>query len=222
MILNAAMSLDGKIATFAGDSRLSSTSDIKRVHGLRASVDAIMVGLRTLLVDDPKLTVRSMASRRRLPYRIIVDSRARSPLTSYVVRTAREAPTIIATTAAAPSKRIEMLQKKGVTILTCGKGPRVSLRLLLKRLKTLRIRRIMLEGGGALNWSMLHDDLVDEISVAITPKIIGGVNAISLVEGKGNALVKEGTNLKLVSIARYGPDLVVRYKVLNRTSSVKS
>jgi 2,5-diamino-6-(ribosylamino)-4(3H)-pyrimidinone 5'-phosphate reductase len=213
VILNAAMSLDGKIATFTGDSRMSSPADVRRVHRLRASVDAIMVGLRTLLRDDPKLTVRFFKS--RTPYRIIVDSRALSPLSSYVVRTAREIPTIIAVTSKAPQKRIEALKGKGVRVITCGGGPLVSLRVLLRRLRKLGIRRLLLEGGGTLNWSMLSKRLVDEISVAVTPRILGGSEATSLVEGRGNALVRDGVQLKLLSYGRYGPDLVVRFKVLD-------
>jgi 2,5-diamino-6-(ribosylamino)-4(3H)-pyrimidinone 5'-phosphate reductase len=212
VILNAAMSLDGKIATFTGDSRMSSPIDMKRVHRLRASVDAIMVGLRTLLVDDPKLTVKFAKGHR--PFRIIVDSNGRSPPSSYVVRTARDIPTIIATTSRAPKKRIDALKEKGATVMVCGKGRRVSLTLLLRRLRTRGIRRILLEGGGILNWSMLSNGLVDEISVAVTPRILGGSGATSLVEGKGNALVRDGVRLRLLSVARYGPDLVVRYKVL--------
>src|SRR2546421_9187874 len=96
VVLNAAMSLDGKIATYTGDSRMSSPADLGRVHRLRASVDGIMVGMRTLLRDDPKLTVKLARGRKR--HRIIVDSTAQTPLTSYVVRTARESPTIVAVT----------------------------------------------------------------------------------------------------------------------------
>src|SRR6266566_4933390 len=180
VVLNAAMSLDGKIATFTGDSRMSSPADMRRVHRLRASVDAIMVGLRTLLRDDP---------------------------------------TIIAVTSRAPKKRIEGLKKMGVTVIVCGRGPLVSLKLLLNRLRSLRIRRILLEGGGTLNWSMLSNQLVDEISVAITPRILGGSSATTLIEGKGNALVRDAIQLKLLGSARYGPDLVVRYKVLGGTNS---
>jgi 2,5-diamino-6-(ribosylamino)-4(3H)-pyrimidinone 5'-phosphate reductase len=210
--LNAAISLDGKIATFTGDSRMSSPSDMRRVHRLRASVDAIMVGLRTLLVDDPKLTVKFFKG--RMPYRIIVDSKARTPLSSYVVRTAENISTIVAVTSAAPKTRILTLQEKGVTVLVCGKGPLVSPKVLLRRLGTLGIRKILLEGGGTLNWSMLSNGLVDEVSVAITPRILGGAGAVSLVEGKGRALVRDGVKLKLLNTSRYGPDLVARYKVL--------
>jgi 2,5-diamino-6-(ribosylamino)-4(3H)-pyrimidinone 5'-phosphate reductase len=212
VVLNAAISLDGKIATFTGDSRMSSPADMRRVHRLRASVDAIMVGLKTLLVDDPKLTVKFFKG--LMPYRIIVDSKARTPLSSYVVRTARNVPTIIAVTSAASNQRIRTLREKGVTVFVCGRGPLVSLNLLLRRLGILGIRRILLEGGGTLNWSMFSNGLVDEVSVAITPRILGGTDAVSLVRGKGSALVRDGVKLKLLNTSRYGPDLVARYKVL--------
>jgi 2,5-diamino-6-(ribosylamino)-4(3H)-pyrimidinone 5'-phosphate reductase len=212
VVLNAAISLDGKIATFTGDSRMSSRFDVKRVHRLRASVDAIMVGLKTVLVDDPKLTVKFFKG--RMPYRIIVDSKARTPLSSFVVRSARSIPTIIAVTSEASKRRIQTLDKKGVTVLVCGKGPRVSLNLLLRCLSALGIRKILLEGGGTLNWSMLSQGLVDEVSVAITPRILGGTDAVSLVGGKGSTLVRDGVKLKLLNTSRYGPDLVARYKVL--------
>ena len=213
VILNAAMSLDGKIATYTGDSRMSSPADLRRVHRLRASVDGIMVGMRTLLRDNPKLTVKFAKDRR--PYRIIVDSNAQTPLTSYVVRTAREIPTIVAVTSRAPKNRIEILERRGVKVFVCGEGRLVSVKILLQILRKLEVRKILLEGGGALNWSMLSSGLVDEVSVAITPRILGGEKAVTLVEGKGNPLVKDGVELKLLNTAKYGPDLVVRYKVLS-------
>jgi 2,5-diamino-6-(ribosylamino)-4(3H)-pyrimidinone 5'-phosphate reductase len=213
VILNAAMSLDGKIATYTGDSRMSSPADLRRVHRLRASVDGIMVGMRTLLRDNPKLTVKFAKDRK--PYRIIVDSNAQTPLTSYVVRTAKEVPTIVAVTSGAQKNRIEILEQRGVKVFVCGKGRLVSVKILLQTLRKLGIPKILLEGGGALNWSMLKSGLVDEVSVAITPRILGGEKAVSLVEGKGSPLVRNGVNLKLISTAKYGPDLVVRYKVLS-------
>jgi 2,5-diamino-6-(ribosylamino)-4(3H)-pyrimidinone 5'-phosphate reductase len=213
VILNAAMSLDGRIATYTGDSRMSSPADFRRVHRLRASVDGIMVGMRTLLRDDPKLTVKF--PRGHKPHRIIVDSNAQTPLTSYVVRTAKEIPTIVAVTSRAPKNRIQILQRRGVKVLVCGKGPLVSVKILLQTLRKFGIRKILLEGGGALNWSMLNSGLVDEVSVAITPRILGGEKAVSLVEGKGVALVKDAVKLKLLRTAKYGPDFVVHCKVQN-------
>src|SRR5215831_3258696 len=211
--LNAAMSLDGKIATRTGDSRISSPADLKRVHRLRATVDAIMVGFRTLLTDDPKLTVKFFDAPN--PARVIVDSKAKTPLDAYVVKTAKAIPTIIAVTSKAPAEKIRQLEQKAVTVLVCGSGPHVSLRLLLTRLRSRGIRRLLLEGGGELNWSMLSQGLVDEITVAITPRIIGGSEATTLADGRGSELVKGGVRLKLIRTATYGPDLVVRFKVMN-------
>ena len=180
---------------------------------MRASVDGIMVGRRTLLRDDPKLTVK--LARERKPHRIIVDSNAQTPLTSFVVRTANEIPTIVAVTSRAPKNRIENLEERGVKLLVCGRGQLVSVKILLQTLRKLGIRKILLEGGGALNWSMLSSGLVDELSVAIIPRILGGEKAVSLVEGKGSPLVRDGVKLQLLNTAKYGPDLVVRYKVLS-------
>jgi 2,5-diamino-6-(ribosylamino)-4(3H)-pyrimidinone 5'-phosphate reductase len=193
---------------------MSSPEDFKRVHRLRGSVDGIMVGLKTLLVDDPKLTVNF--TKRRHPYRVIVDSNARTPLSSYVVRTAKQIPTIIATTSNAPRSKIEALKNRGAQVIISGSGTKVSLDRLLNRLGRMGIRRLMLEGGGTLNWSMLDKGLVDEISVAVTPRILGGTEAVSLVEGEGTPLVKHGVKLKLLGSKKHGPDLVVRYKVLRK------
>jgi 2,5-diamino-6-(ribosylamino)-4(3H)-pyrimidinone 5'-phosphate reductase len=212
VILNAAMSLDGKIATYTGDSRMSSPADFRRVHRLRASVDGIMVGTRTLLRDNPKLTARF--AKEHKPHRIIVDSNALTPVTSYVVRTAKAIPTVVAVTSRAPKNRIKILKQRGVKVLVCGTGPLVSVKILLQTLRKLGIRKILLEGGGALNWSMLNNRLVDEVSVAITPRILGGQKAVSLVEGRGSPLVRDGINLRLLNTTKYGPDLVVRYKVI--------
>ena len=212
VVLNSAMSLDGKIATSTGESRLSSPEDLRRVHRLRAASDGIMVGLGTLLADDPKLTVKLLHARN--PRRIIVDSMARTPVDAYVVKSALQTPTIVAVTSSAPKRRTEMLEKAGVTVLTCGRGSRVSLPLLLRRLRAMGIARILLEGGGTLNWSMLSQGLVDEVSVAISPRILGGVDAVTLAQGEGFPRVRDAIKLSLVSVKKYGSDLVVRYRVL--------
>lgn len=211
VILNAAMSLDGKIATAHGDSQLSSAEDLRRVHSLRARVDGIMVGLGTVLADDPKLTVKFV--RGRNPQRIVVDSKARTPLEANVVKTAGQIPTIIATTSRAPSRNVKVLRNAGATVLTCGNGPRVYLSLLLRRLLARGIRKILLEGGGTLNWSMLSQGLVDEVSVAISPRILGGAEAITLVEGGGVVATKDAIKLRPISVKSYGSDVVLRYKV---------
>src|SRR5260370_34854579 len=111
-----------------------------------------MVGMRTMLRDDPKLTVRFAKDRE--PYRIIVDSNAQTPLTSYVVRTAREIPTIVAVTSRAPKNRIEILEQRGVKVFVCGRGPLVAERILLQTLSELGIRKILLDGGAETNGSV--------------------------------------------------------------------
>ncbi len=147
------MSLDGRIATFGGESELSSPEDLKRVHGLRARVDGIMVGVGTLLADNPKLTVRLVNGRN--PKRIIIDSRARTPLNALVVKSAKQTPTIVATTSRASAVRVARLQKAGVTVLRCGKGSRVLLPLLMDRLRKMGVRKLLLEGAGPLTGACL-------------------------------------------------------------------
>ncbi len=212
VVLNSAMSLDGRIATFGGESRLSSPEDLRRVHRLRAMVDGIIVGVGTLLADDPKLTVRLAKGGK--PRRIIVDSRARTPLDAFVVKSARETPTIVATTYSAPEARVERLRKSGVIVLRCGRGSRVSLHFLLARLRKMGVRKLLLEGGGTLNWSMLSQGLVDEVIVAISPRILGGAESVSLAEGEGVGRIRDAVGLRLESVKRYGSDLVVFYRVL--------
>jgi len=213
IILNAAMTLDGKIATKTGDSKISCTEDLQRVHKLRANVDAIMVGIRTVLIDDPKLTVRLVKGKN--PLRVIVDSAARTPPNSKVLIENKGITTIIAVSERAPKERIETLKSVGATIVVAGTGKHVDLKLLMKKLHEMRINILMLEGGGTLNWAMLKEGLVDEIRVAVSPVIVGGENAVTLVEGEGISVVNKGIKLKLQAIEQYGEDLVLKYYVLN-------
>ena len=212
VILNSAMSLDGKIATRTGESKLSSKRDLRRVHRLRSQVDGIIVGLGTILVDDPKLTVKYF--RNRKPTRIIVDSHANTPPESYVIRTAKTIPTIIAVTSKAPVLRRERLARAGVRILVCGNGSLVSLRRLMQSLYRDGFRKLLLEGGGTLNWGMLSDRLVDHISVAVSPRVLGGIDAITLVDGEGFSRIKDTVRLRLVKVSRNRSEVVLSYDVL--------
>ncbi len=218
VILNAAMSVDGKIATRGGDSALSDEEDWKRVHNLRSQVDAIMVGINTILLDDSKLTSKEGKN----PIRVVVDSKARTPPNARVVTVRPEVETLIAVTRKAPQERTSNLQKKGVKILVCGDGENVDLELLLKKLYDLGVRNLMLEGGGNLNWGMLSKGLVDEIRIAISPVIVGGIEAVTLVEGRGFNRVSEGLNLELVSSENVGSCLVLTYRVLRESKRENS
>jgi len=212
VILNAAMTLDGKIATRTGDSAISSEEDLLRVHRLRASCDAIMVGVSTVLTDDPRLTVHRLPGRN--PVRVIVDSRARTPITARVLTVSRETPTMIAVTSLAPRSRVKRLIRAGAKIIFAGRKSKVDLRVLLGKLRAMGLRRILVEGGGNLNWSMVMSGLVDRVSIAVAPVIVGGRSATTLVEGDGVAHVKDGVRLRLIRKEKFGDDLVLTYKVL--------
>ncbi len=215
VILNAAMSLDGKIATRLGRARISSPQDMERVQRLRSTVDGIAIGINTLLIDDPSLIIKgSDGSRKTPPARIIVDSRLRTPPTARIF--SFPGRVIIATTRSAPPERRKLLDGLA-EIVVCGEE-KVDLRRLVQILPQMGIRRILVEGGGNLNWGMLQSRVVDEISVAIAPIIIGGKETTTLVEGEGVGRVEEAFQLELVESSRTGRDLVLRFKVKGEES----
>lgn len=207
-ILNAAMSVDGKIATRLGDSELSSPQDWERVRRLRCQVDAVMIGVGTLLVDDPKLTAECP----KPPLKVVVDSLARTPPTSRLITHRGNAKVLVAVGGEAPSYRIEALRRAGAEILRAGRGRRVNLKILMAKLHKRGVRRLLVEGGGNLNWSLVREGLVDELYVALTPVIIGGRDAISLVEGEGYGKISEAPKLKLLSVERVGYNLLLKFK----------
>ena len=207
VILNAAMTLDGKIATAAGDSGISCTKDLDRLHELRASVDAVMVGVGTVLADDPSLTVRRAKGKN--PIRIIIDSAARTPPQAKALDSSSR--TIIATARGAPRGGVKRLSAAGAEIVQIGEKE-VDLPKLLEKLYSLGVRRLLLEGGSTLNWAMLSRGLVDELRVAVAPRIVGGVRAKTLVGGEGFAKVSDGVRLELSRVSRVGEDLLLTYR----------
>lgn len=220
VMINAAMTVDGKIATATGDSKISSKEDLKRVHRLRASVDAIVVGISTILNDDPRLTVRLV--RGKNPVRVIVDSRGRIPLDSQIMRTATSVKTIVAVTDQAPAEKVGKMKDAGAEVIVVreGKGqnvavPRgVDLQELFRALGKMGLQKILVEGGGELNWSLLRLGLVNELVVTIAPKIAGGRLATTLVEGDGFDNIAQGVRLKLKKVQRRKTgELVVHYKI---------
>ncbi|MHA1298575.1 MAG: 2,5-diamino-6-(ribosylamino)-4(3H)-pyrimidinone 5'-phosphate reductase [Candidatus Helarchaeota archaeon] len=213
VILNAAMSLDGKISTINGDGEFSDEVDWKRVHKLRADVDGIMVGIGTILKDDPKLRVKFYEGS---PARIIVDSKLRIPLNAKAITfESQKYPRIIGTTKQAPKEKIDALKKLGVKIFVCGSGPLVDLVDFMKKLRNNGIQTIMLEGGGTLNFSMFKQNLIDEVRISMAPVIIGGEHAVSLVEGNGFSKVAESVDLKLKKMQQLGKNILLIYKVNN-------
>jgi 2,5-diamino-6-(ribosylamino)-4(3H)-pyrimidinone 5'-phosphate reductase len=212
VILNSAMTLDGKIATKTGSSEISGKEDLLRVHELRMNVDAIMVGINTVITDNPRLTVHKiLAKKQDNPLRVVIDSKARTPISSRILNS--DAPTVIAVTETANSERVKNLNKIG-EVLICGKDI-VDLDDLMIKLSSKGVETMMLEGGSTLNYSMLMAGLVSEVRVCIAPMISGGKEAKTLADGLGVNYMKDSIKLKLKKSYMLGEDIIVEYDVLN-------
>lgn len=202
------MTLDGKIATNTGDSKLSSKKDKVRIHKLRAKVDAILVGRNTVERDDPLLTVRYVKGKN--PIRVVLDSKATLSSKSRIIKTCGKIPTIIAVSKKARRKNINRLKKYHVEVIVTGEN-HVNVKKLLKRLTKRKIKKILLEGGGTVNWEFVKNRLLDEVIITITPYLIGGKNATTLVEGNGYSLISKAVKLKLRTYNNFGNEVVLRY-----------
>ncbi|MCM3513467.1 bifunctional diaminohydroxyphosphoribosylaminopyrimidine deaminase/5-amino-6-(5-phosphoribosylamino)uracil reductase RibD [Carnobacterium inhibens] len=209
VIMKNAMSLDGKIATVTGESQwISGESSRKQVHTLRHELAGIMVGIETIIKDDPQLTSRTLNSRN--PIRIVVDSQLRIPLVSKVLTQQDEAKTIVATTKRANKEKLETLKQMGIeVIMTKEKYERVDLQELMKVLGAKEIDSILLEGGATLNFSALEEGIVDKIQSYIAPKIIGGKEAKTAVEGAGVQSLKNAYQIDRMTAVMVGEDLFV-------------
>ena len=205
VIINAAMSVDGKIAFPDGKAvRLSNEEDLRRVHRLRAAVDAILVGVGTVLMDDPKLTVKSEYAKGRNPLRIVLDSDGKTPEAAHVLD--GSAPTLIVTSE-------ECLREfPRVEVLRCGKDD-VDLRLLLERLAARDVRTVLVEGGSTVIWSFLHHGLADELKVFVRSLVLGGQSAPTLAGGQGALSLEEAPRLRLDRMERLGDGMLLEYAV---------
>ncbi|KAF6249380.1 2,5-diamino-6-(ribosylamino)-4(3H)-pyrimidinone 5'-phosphate reductase [Marine Group I thaumarchaeote] len=208
IILSAATSVDGKIATRTGDSNLSSKQDKVRLHKLRSKVDAILVGKNTVLLDNPLLTVRY--ARGKNPIRIILDSKGTISKKSKILQTSDKIPTIIAVSKTISKSNYDKLCKFPVEIITAGKNS-VNIKLLLKKLYNKKINTILVEGGGTVNWEFIKHNLFDELIITLSPFLIGGNDAISFVQGKGFKKISNSPNLHLKSIKRLKNHIVLYY-----------
>ena len=208
VILSAAMTLDGKIASKTGDSELSSKHDKVRIHKLRSKVDAILVGSNTVKRDNPTLTVRYVKGKN--PIRVILDSKGTISLNSKIVRTSKKIPTILAVSKKATKKNIVKLEKYSIKVIITGEN-RINIKNLLKKLSKKKIKTILVEGGGNVNWEFIKEGLVDEIIITVSPYLIGGKNAISLVEGDGFSKIQQSPKLKLKKITQFGNEIVLHY-----------
>ena len=177
IIFSAAITLDGKLATRNGDSKLSSKKDKIRVHKLRTKVDAILIGKNTVEIDDPLLSAHSI--KKKNPIRIVLDSNATIHTSSKILKTCSKIPTIIAVSKKAQRENLQRLKKFPVQVIVCGNYT-VNIKKLLGILKKKGIKNILVEGGGKTNWGFIKENLVDEAVITITPYLVGGITATTL------------------------------------------
>lgn len=208
VILSAAMTLDGKLASKTGDSKLSSKQDKIRIHKLRSNVDAILVGSNTVKRDDPLLTTRYTSGKN--PIRIILDSNANINKKSQIIKTCKKIPTIIAVSKNASKKNITNLKKYPLEIIESG-NRLINIKNLLRILYKKKIKTLLIEGGGTVNWEFVKQGLVDEVIITITPYLLGGKKAITLIDGEGFSVIKKSMKLKLKKTSRLGNEIVLYY-----------
>ncbi len=209
VILSAAISIDGKISTRTGNSKLSSHEDLRRLHKLRTKVDAIIIGKNTLMRDDPLLTVRYTKGKN--PIRIILDSKGDISTKSKILQTSNKVPTIIAVSKKITKSNLQKLNKFPVEVIITGEKF-VNIKSLLKKLSEKKIRTILVEGGGTVNWEFIKQNLFDELIITLSPFIIGGNNSISFVQGSGFDNISKSSNLQLKSVKRLKNHLVLNYQ----------
>ncbi len=203
-----AMSLDGKLATGTGDSRWISSEESRQfVHRLRLASDAIMVGVNTIIADDPRLTAREGQKEEKYPLRVIVDSKARTLPTAQIFK--EPGITIVATTVAAPD-RVKKLKKAGAEVVEfSSREGLVDLEELIRELGRREFINVLVEGGGTLLGSLFEQRLVDKVVAFIAPMIIGGEEAKLAVGGKGAEKIAQALRLSHVKVERFGDDVMI-------------
>lgn len=210
VILKYAMSADGKLATRTGDSQwITGLKARHLVHRLRNAVDAVAVGVDTVLADDPLLTTR-LPRGGRDAVAVVLDSQARTPPTSALLRGSRGAPVVVAVTAAAPAARVERLRSAGAEVEVLPEGPGgVSWSHLLDRLGARGLTSLLVEGGARVAGSLVDAGLVDKLMVFMAPLVIGGSEAPGPVAGQGAETLSEALRLERVRFRRLGTDILL-------------
>lgn len=209
VIAKWAMTLDGRIASRTGHSQwISSPESRKIVHTLRGRVDAIMVGAGTALADDPQLTARPAGP--RTARRVVLDRRARLSVESKLASTAAQTPTIVFAEDDAPTDNVARLKRCGVdvAVIDCG-----NLTQVLSQLHVRGCTNVLVEGGGALLGSFFDQQLIDEAHVFVSPKIVGGANAISPIGGEGLELIPDLPNLRDMVVQQIAGDVYISGRV---------
>jgi len=214
--LKGAMTLDGKIATKTGHSKWITGEPARRdVHRVRSQTDAVIVGIGTVMADNPELSAReskksSMQRRGRQPVRVVLDSHLRIPSTAKVLTWVHEQPTIVCTTAKASPKKIKTLKARGIQVWVLPqKNGMVSLKATLGKLGKAGMSTVLIEGGSTLNASALQEGLVNKVRLYVAPKLLGGQDTKSLIGGVGPKAIEQGWHLLKPELKRIGQDWLV-------------
>lgn len=213
VMLKSAMSLDGKIATVTKESKyITGLPARQHVHMLRVYVDAVMVGVNTVKIDDPALTVRDVGDEnitKRNPKKIVLDTKAEIPLGSKILKN-EPGKAIIVVGENASNKKLEKIRKTGASVLRAAtKGGRIDLQKLMAELAEDKIMSIMIEAGGTLAASALKEGIVDKVLFFIAPRIIGGKAAPTPVAGAGFKKLSQAVNLKSARVRMLGRDVLI-------------
>ena len=217
VVVNAAMSADGKLSTRERRQvDISGPADFERVDKLRAESDAVMVGVGTVVADDPSLTVdgeerrerRREAGRTEQPARVVADSRIRTPPDAAVLDDAAESYLLVSETA--PTDFVQQMEEEGATVITAGEN-RVDLPAALEQLESRGVDQLLVEGGGEIIYSLFESDLVDRLSVFVGSVVIGGRDAPTLADGDG--FVDEFPALRLAEVRRIDDGVLLVYEV---------
>jgi diaminohydroxyphosphoribosylaminopyrimidine deaminase/5-amino-6-(5-phosphoribosylamino)uracil reductase len=213
--LKTAVTLDGKTATAGGDSQwISGSASRLHVHRLRDRVDAILVGIGTVLHDDPQLTTR-LPEGGRNPLRVVVDSRLRIPDKAKLLCDSVSVTTLLVTTSRACVEKIERLRRQGAEVLVLdGPDDRVDLPELLHVLGRRGIQHLLLEGGSGLNNAMLQLGLIDRVMVFVAPKIVGGNDGFGIFAGTGVGVLADALTLTDVCSSRFEDDILIEGEVV--------
>ncbi len=202
VVVNVAMSADGKIALAdKTEVKISGEEDFARVHELRNEVDAILVGIGTVIADDPKLTVKDrFVKDPKHPLKVVLDSKGKTPKNS---RLFDEGKYLIATT----------LDRSDPNWIKCGNGKSVDLNILMKELQERGVKQLLVEGGGEVIYSFFEEGLVDEFYVYVGSMMIGGKNAPTPADGEGTKSIDEIRGLQLISYTPMDDGILLKYRV---------
>jgi diaminohydroxyphosphoribosylaminopyrimidine deaminase/5-amino-6-(5-phosphoribosylamino)uracil reductase len=211
--MKSAVTLDGRVATVAGDSRWISGEESRLLaHRWRAESDAVCVGIGTALADDPRLTAREVGTLRQ-SMRVVFDSEARLPLGSRLVETIAQAPLVVIAAPAAPESRVAALGDAGADVVVVDGSPAERVRAGLGELGAREITSVLLEGGPTLAGAFRDAGELDELRLFVAPMIVGGLGARPLISGTGATMLPDATVAAAMEWERSGEDLLIRARL---------